>query len=77
MPRLFTASRIESLERIAHDLKLEFAYDPDSRTWAWKDKLDAKADETWPFSTGYWRSGFSTRVDALINAVDKIVGDDE
>jgi hypothetical protein len=56
-------AEIEELEQIAQDTKKRFSYSKSEGTWAWYDSdEDDQVDA--------WHTGFETRFDALVDAVE-------
>ena len=62
--------RQEKAERIAIDTKKQFAYDKHQGLWFWYHKED-EAD------IANWSCGFQTRKQALMDAVEPYLGNEE
>lgn len=65
-----TTLLVERMELIAQDTKKVFSYARHSGTWSWANKDEADDLES-------WHDGFGTRYDALVDAVEPYMEDEE
>ena len=61
---------LDHMTKVAYDIKKSFAYNKHTGLWSWYDRGEE-------FNSGAWHGGFDTWLDALEDAVEPYMDDNE